>query len=163
MHERGEIDKNTTLWVSGGAGMFRRKIWEELGGLQELYNPFYWEDIDLSYRALKSGYKILFEKRSIVSHYHEEGIIKTTIRVSEITTVAYRNQFIFVWTNITDPFYLISHILLLPYYLLKSIKTDNILIKGFFRAVLKLPRILPVRRRNLKKFILTDKEILGKL
>src|SRR3989338_6473039 len=34
MHERGEIDKNTTLWVSGGAGMFRRKIWEELGGLQ---------------------------------------------------------------------------------------------------------------------------------
>ena len=55
VHRRGEVNKKNTLWVSGGSGAFRKTIWETLGGLNELYNPFYWEDIDLSYRALKSG------------------------------------------------------------------------------------------------------------
>ena len=31
-----------TLWVSGGAGIFRKSIWEKFGGLDTLYNPFYW-------------------------------------------------------------------------------------------------------------------------
>ncbi len=53
MHARGEVNKNNTLWVSGGSGAFRKSIWEKLGGFNDLYNPFYWEDIDLSYRGVK--------------------------------------------------------------------------------------------------------------
>src|SRR5258706_3285648 len=67
-HSAGKISKepSSTLWVSGGSGAFRREIWDILGGLNEIYNPFYWEDIDLSYRALKSGYLLIFEPRSVV-------------------------------------------------------------------------------------------------
>ena len=57
MHSRGDTHKNNTLWASGGSSAFDRKKWLELGGISEIYNPFYWEDIDLSYRALKKGGK----------------------------------------------------------------------------------------------------------
>ena len=60
IHRRGEIDKKDTYWVSGGAGIFRKSLWQSLGGLREIYDPFYWEDIDLSYRAVRAGYKIFF-------------------------------------------------------------------------------------------------------
>ena len=84
IHSRGEVDKNTTLWVSGGSGAFKKSIWEKLGGFDELYSPFYWEDIDLSYRAIKSGYKILFEPKSVVIHEHQKGAIKRKYSPSHI-------------------------------------------------------------------------------
>ncbi len=67
-HQAGSLDKKNTLWVSGGSGAFSKKIWDKLGGLDELYAPFYYEDIDISYRALKSGYKTVFEPEAIVRH-----------------------------------------------------------------------------------------------
>ena len=76
VHSRGEVNKTNTLWVGGGSGAFRKSIWDKLGGFSSLYNPFYWEDIDLSYRAAKSGYKILFEPNSVVVHEHDKGAIK---------------------------------------------------------------------------------------
>jgi GT2 family glycosyltransferase len=49
-HSAYDVDSgSTTLWVSGGSGAFRKSIWDKLGGLDSLYDPFYWEDIDLSY------------------------------------------------------------------------------------------------------------------
>lgn len=163
IHKRGKIDSNSTLWVSGGGGMFRKDIWIKLGGFNTIYNPFYWEDIDLSYRAVKSGYKILFEKKSIISHFHQEGIIKTTKTKREINRIAYRNQFTFIWVNITDLYYLFSNLFFCPYYIFKAIiRGDYVFIEGFIMAVGNVFKILKIRRGNLKKFRLSDKEILDK-
>ena len=51
-------------------------MWLKLGGMDTLYSPFYWEDIDLSYRAWKSGYQILYDPNIIVEHHHESTIAK---------------------------------------------------------------------------------------
>ena len=99
IHSAGTHDKNDTLWVSGGSGAFRKEIWDKLKGLDEIYNPFYWEDIDLSYRALKSGYKTVFEKDSIVRHEHDKGVIKKKFKPNWVKKIVYRNQFIFAWKN----------------------------------------------------------------
>ena len=95
IHRRGDVDSNDTAWVSGGSGAFRLSVWKKLGGMDTLYNPFYWEDIDFSYQLLKSGYRIVFEKQSVVGHFHEEGKIKTSYSPEDIKRIAYRNQFIF--------------------------------------------------------------------
>ncbi len=161
MHSRGENISSSTLWVSGGSGAFRRSIWNILGGLDEIYNPFYWEDIDLSYRAMKSGYKILFEAESIVTHEHEKGAIKKKFTSDQIRKVVFRNQLTFVWKNITDGRYLISHLLWLPYHLLKALlRQDTVFIVGFLMALKRLPRIL--KNRSLVKilFVLSDKEVI---
>lgn len=161
MHSRGEVNKENTLWVSCGSGMFRKSIWEALGGLDELYNPFYWEDIDLSYRAIKSGYKIFFESKSIVTHEHEKGSIKKKYSKSQVKTIAYRNQFIFVWKNITDLDLQFLHIFWLPYHFVKAlIRGDFIFLVGFCLAFLRLPQVILSSFRAQKYFIKSDHEIV---
>lgn len=160
-HAKGNNDKDTTLWASGGSSAFRREYWDRLGGLDELYNPFYWEDIDLSYRAWKSGYKVVFENRSRVVHEHEGGSIKSNIKSSKVIATAYRNQFIFVWLDITDLNLLFSHLIWFPYHIITAIiRRDLLFVKGFFQAFIRLPGILRSRGRYTKLFTETDRQVL---
>ncbi len=161
VHSRGEVDRTNTLWVNGGSGAFRKSIWEKLGGFDSIYNPFYWEDIDLSYRALKSGYKIVFEPNSIVVHEHEKGVIKRKFSLSKIKSIAYRNQFIFVWKNATDLNLQFLHIFWLPYHLIKAlIRGDWNFFVGFCLAFLRLPQVILSSFKAQKYFIKSDKEIV---
>lgn len=162
IHERGEVNKSDTLWVSGGSGAFRKTIWDKLGGFNELYAPFYWEDIDLSYRALKSGYKILFEPKSIVVHEHEKGIIKNTYSSFKVKTVSYRNQFIFMWSNITDIDLRLKHIFWLPYHFLKALtKGDMAFFVGFTKALILFPRIKKIANPSQQMFVKSDKQTIS--
>jgi GT2 family glycosyltransferase len=161
VHRRGEVDKTNTLWISGGSGAFRKSIWEKLGGFNELYAPFYYEDIDLSYRALKSGYKIAFEPKSVVVHEHEKGAIKTKYSESQVKTIAYRNQFIFAWENATDYSLQLANIFWLPFHLVKAlISSDWAFYKGFFRALFLLPKIIKSSLNYQKIFIKKDSEVI---
>ncbi len=161
VHKRGEIDKTNTLWVTGGSGAFRKSIWNKLGGFNEIYNPFYWEDIDLSYRAIKSGYKILFESKSVVVHEHEKGAIIEKFSSFKIKTIAYRNQFIFVWENATDISLQFLHVLWLPYHFLKAmLRGDAAFFLGFVKAFILIPKIIKSRLKSQKMFVKTDYEIV---
>lgn len=161
VHSRGDTDKDNTLWASGGSSAFRKSVWDKLGGLNELYNPFYWEDIDISYRALKAGYKVSFEKDSIVSHEHEKGAIKKNYSEFKIKSIAYRNQFIFVWENATDLSLQFLHIIFLPYHLAKAlISNDWAFFIGFFKAFVLLPKIIQSSLKYQKILVKSDKEIM---
>src|SRR3989338_1495237 len=163
VHKKGDIEKKDTQWISGGSALVRRTYFVELGGFDEIYNPFYWEDIDLSYRALKKGYKLMFDKRSRVLHEHNVGSIKSTYQEITVKTIAYRNQIIFVWKNITDFKLLLSHFIYLPAYLIRSgIKGDSAFIIGFLMAIKRLPQILEKRRLQRKSFTKKYWQILSK-
>jgi GT2 family glycosyltransferase len=161
-HMRGEVDKADTFWVSGGSSVFRRSIYKQLGGMDEIFNPFYWEDIDLSYRAQKAGYKIIFDKRCVVKHMHDEGSIKTFFAKNTITSTAYRNQFIFIWKNITNYYFLLNHFIFLPVNCYGALRRgDKNFFNGLFLAVGQLPAII-VRRRKQKRFYkISDPEIIN--
>lgn len=161
VHRAGELDKNSTLWVSGGSGAFRKEVWDGLGGLDNLFDPFYWEDIDLSYRAIKSGYKLIFEKESVVRHEHEEGAIKSKFKSSEVKKISYRNQFIFIWKN-ADFGTLIFHLFYLPYHLVVAIKSKNKeLIHGLILALILIPKIINRRINKKIKFKLSDSQAVN--
>ncbi|MDP2649867.1 MAG: glycosyltransferase family 2 protein [bacterium] len=160
IHSKGEVNKADTLWVGGGSGAFRKSIWEKLRGFNTLYDPFYWEDIDLSYRALKSGYKIIFEPKSVVIHEHEKGAIKSNYSNFKVKTIAYRNQFIFVWKNATDLNLQFSHLLWLPYHFVKAfVKGDKAFFIGFFTALFRLPKIISSSLEDQRMFILKDSQV----
>jgi len=161
-HGRGEINQTNTLWASGGSSAFRKRMWEQLGGMDELYDPFYWEDIDLSYRALKSGFAVVFEPKSVVRHMHEEGSIAKSFTSTQINAISYRNQIMFVWKNITDRRIILEHLLWMPYHLLRSLLTGEwVLVRGFFAAFRRLPKILKQRRIAEKLFTRTDRQVLS--
>lgn len=161
IHERGSVDKPDTAWVSGGSCAVRRDVWNRIGGMDTLYNPFYWEDIDFSYQLLKSGYRIMFERKSVVGHYHEEGKIKTSFSPSEIKRIAYRNQFLFHWKNISDPALWIAHAIWTPIRLIQSlVRGDTLMISGFIEALGKLPQVMDSRARSSALWQLNDATVL---
>lgn len=161
-HDKGEVNKKNTLWVSGGSSAFKKTLWDKLSGMNEMYNPFYWEDIDLSYRAQKRGYKVLFEPSCVVVHEHEKGAIKTSTSTFQIQATSYRNQFQFVWLNLTDTSLFVEHILWLPFHFINTLLKGDIAFSiGFFRALFRLPLILDVRGKEKKKNIVSDREIIS--
>jgi GT2 family glycosyltransferase len=148
---------------SVGAGAFAvcRKKWLQLGGFDSLFAPFYCEETDLAYRALKRGFKIIYEPRS--QAYHKEG--NSTVRKAKkswyIDLVGERNRYFFMWKNMTDLRLLREHIGTIPPRLLRNLFTGKpILCLSFFCALWGLPRILSRRRREKKEARVSDGEIL---
>ncbi|MDO9027742.1 MAG: glycosyltransferase family 2 protein [Candidatus Roizmanbacteria bacterium] len=141
------------FWAEGGSSIFRKKLFIDLGLLDELYNPFYWEDIDLSYRAWKAGYRVAFTPGVKVEHHHESTIGKYFDK-KKIMKTAFRNQLIFHWKNLTDKDLILKHLLNIPKF---------IFIPGFFDAFIRLPKILQARKKTIKLFKKNDKEILDLL
>lgn len=155
-----KTEKAETLWVSGGSGVFDKKKFLKLNGFDTNFAPFYWEDIDLSYRAQKKGYKCFFEPSAIVDHYHSEGAIYKNKSKILIKSSSYKNQFLFIWKNISDYNWLIQHILWLPIYFIRGlIKLDVAFFLGFIWAIVKLPNLILNASNNNQE--LTDKEILS--
>lgn len=77
----GYLDKNKTHSVDVLAGAFmmlRKSVLEKIGLLDEDYF-MYGEDIDLSYRISKAGYKNYYFPETTIIHYKGESTKKTSI------------------------------------------------------------------------------------
>ncbi len=160
-HYQGEKSESThqTLWSSGGSGVFRKDLWEELGGLDELFNPFYEEDTDLGYRATKRGYLNLWEPKAKVEHYKTPGVISTNFSKKTISNTAQRNQLYFTWKNLHDRKLMKEHIR----YLINMLFTHPKYWLVFLAAFKNLSVVL--RKRKIEKVNLkvSDREILNKV
>ena len=160
IHSKGVVKDGPTAWVSGGSGAFRKSMWDTIGGMDTVYNPFYWEDIDLSYTARKAGFRILFEPKSIVEHFHDEGKIKMNFSPDDVKRIAYRNQYFFIWKNLSDFRILFLHIVWTPVRLLQALfYGDFVMIVGFISAVVCLPRIVLSRRKAKRLWKKKDGEL----
>lgn len=151
-HFRGD---NTTisLWASGGQALFDRSKYLELGGMDELYKPFYWEDTDLGYNAWKRGWKVLWGADCHCVHDHRVSVIGNNFEKDQVFKTAQRNQFLFIWKNISDRRLLLSHLFYLPLYLFKYPKT-------VFSALKLLPNALASRKKLSPYWKLSDQDIL---
>lgn len=86
-----------TMWISGGSSAVRKKFWEELGGFDKVYDPGYWEDVDLSYRAQKKGWKVLWDPRISVFHESESSFGGKHYDQVYKSRIQERNHLIFNW------------------------------------------------------------------
>lgn len=157
-----ELDKSetrgTTQFISCGA--FRRRTFMELGGFDKLYLPGIWEDVDLCYRGLKSGYKGVYEPRSIMWH-DESTTFKKVYTNREKLILAHRNMFLFLWKNISDPAMILVHIvMLIPLFLVSLMRNRTEIITGFFRALPKIGMAAGEKGESKKDFLLKDKELI---
>lgn len=155
---KGEIETHQTLWARGGSGMFRKSIFNELGGMDELLNPYYEEDTDLGYRATKRGYENLWVKECKVNLPKERGVIAQNVEREVFSKVAQRNQLLFIWKNITDSDLICQHMREMLKMLILTPKYWPV----FLEAFSKLMQIRKKRKIELSWAKLTDKEILGK-
>lgn len=153
-----ENDENhQTFYVSGGSGVFRRKVWMELGGMDEkLLSPFYWEDIDLCYRAAKRGYINLWEPMGKVIHKHESTINKLPKKYVE--RIRERNQLLMIWKNITSPALFQKHII--------GIISRVIRHPGYIRILMmalgRLGTAIEKRKKETKESKVSDESIFAR-
>lgn len=155
VHASGRKTKtpHQTFWVSGGSGAFRKSMWERLRGFDESFK-FYWEDIDLCYRAQKRGWKCLWDPKAKVVHEHESTFKK--LRKSYVSLIQERNQLLFIWKNLTDTKLMPKHIAGIFYRL-----RNPGYLKVFLAALLKLPAIIPKRLKEQEEAIISDRKILN--
>lgn len=144
-----------SFWASGGSAAYDRRKWLELGGMRAIYSPFYWEDLDIGYRAWKAGWRILWDYNARALHQHG-ATIKKKFSASKIDRTVKRNQILFFWTNITSVRMWLAHLLWLPI---------RMLFYGYFvpviLATLRMPQVIVLRTRCVAAK-LEDEEILAK-
>ena len=64
-------------WNLGSCLLIRKKVYDELGGFDERYFMYY-EDIDLCYRAHRSGYEVVYFPDAVVTHQYRRDSAKIT-------------------------------------------------------------------------------------
>jgi len=139
-----------SAWVSGGSSIIRRDYFLKLGGFDHVYEPFYFEDFDFGLRAWRSGYKLLWEPKSVVEHKHESTISKFPKKF--LIYVKERNHLISVLRNVTDKKLLFQNII---FSFLRVLSGPNYL-KIIFAAHRQLKRYpAPICTNQLN-----DKDIL---
>ncbi len=137
MHSRApDLLYGPTGWAEGGSCVVRSSYFKKLDGFDERYSPFYWEDVDLSLRARKRGWDVVFDPSILVEHHHASTIgkyYKNDFR----EVISYRNQFICTWKNANFS-QIITHLFYLPILLIQSIISGNWnMVKGFLMAIPK--------------------------
>lgn len=83
-----------SLYLSGANALVSREKLLLLKGFNELFSPFYIEDVDLSVRAWRCGFKCYFEPLSVCRHKTSESI-KSKEKKVRIRTIYNRNKLYF--------------------------------------------------------------------
>lgn len=149
------------FFAGGGAAAFNREKFMKLGGFDKLFSPFYCEDVDLSYRAWKRGWKIIYEPRSLAYHQGGGTIPKFYTRWS-INIIGERNRYFLVWKNITDWKLLLQHLLFIPARLVVSLLKGKITsLIGFIYALKHLKKVIRKRRSEKQFARINDNEIFN--
>ncbi len=149
------------FWAGGGSSAFHKARFLALGGFHPVFSPAYVEDTDLSYRAWKRGWEILFAAGSVVYHEHR-ATSRRCFSPSALQALIQRNQLLFIWRNIRDWRMLLAHCFFLPwnwYRLARDAGTHIWL--GFFKAALRLPSALRAGSRPAVAGARSDREIFS--
>lgn len=89
------------FFAVGGKSFFRRGVLDEVGSIDELLWPMYHEDIELSYRIWKAGYRIVYATRSVFHHLCGQTSTKVFTQ-TELRPFVRQNELLTVWKDITD-------------------------------------------------------------
>jgi GT2 family glycosyltransferase len=167
-----EIDTNRfkeprlTYYAPCCASVIDRKRFLALGGLDEVYSPFYGEEADLSYRAYKRGWVVVYEPRAVAYHKHRASVSKAFTK-EELLIQELKARFIFTWSNFQDPMILVKHFAFLPLVFIGSAFVTQYRPKrfmdviAFFKALWVWRKILDKRADERMHAKLSDKEALA--
>lgn len=93
----------------GGTVLFRRDEFLARGGFDPLYEPFYWEDVDLSMTAWRDGQRVIYQPESVVEHHHRKTIGNLTSE-DVFRAAIEKNRLLFTWKFLDDPGQIRAHV-----------------------------------------------------
>jgi len=87
-------DRLCTMYLSGANALVDAAKLRELGGFDELFSPFYSEDMELSIRAWRLGWKCYYEHQAICRH-RLSATTKNYETPRWVKSIYFRNRFYF--------------------------------------------------------------------
>ena len=133
------------MFLQGGGCAIRRDRWRELGGFDPIFEPGYWEDYDLSMRALGHGWKILYDPAATAYHFGKASF-SARYGPGGARQLARRNRFLFTWLNLSGK----RGVLSLPRQLAgETRRGDRAGVRAFFQALSKWREVVRGRRKRL--------------
>ena len=165
---RHRVDDTVTsvfpcFYPGGGSSAFDRRKFQELGGFDHLFRPFYYEDTDLGFMAWKRGWKVLYEPASIVFHEHRGTIGKKFTR-EFIQGTLKKNAVLWSWKNVHSWRMLSAQLATCFSSSTGTMLFGEDLVRysfaGLARAFLQLPEALAARWRARAKAAVNDLEAL---
>ena len=163
LYEKPPEDDSQTLFACGGAFMVNRQKYLDLGGFDSMYHPLYYEEIDLSYRALKRGWKVHYEPQSIAYHKVQATITRQE-KLRSISLISARNNYLFIWKNILDRSMTLTFLFYIPLFLLRDLfRLKSRFWVAFYLALKRLPRALRGRSIEQSDVLYSDREILSRI
>ena len=151
------------FFAVGGQSFFRRDMLAEIGSIDPLLSPMYHEDLELSYRAWKRGWRIRYAPDAVA--HHEGGHSSHRVFTpAQLRSFVRQNEFLTVWKDVTDRTLLVEHLALLPARLsAAAFKGDWPTIVGFARAASRLAGVRRARRSARSHMRLSDSDVLRRL
>jgi GT2 family glycosyltransferase len=81
-------------FMSGANTLVRRDMLTDLDFFNELYSPYYGEDMDLGFRAFRKGWHTIYDP-SIICYHEGSSTIKKHSTKNKIKIISRRNKYIF--------------------------------------------------------------------
>lgn len=89
-----------TYYLCGGNALVDTKKIKELGGFNELFSPFYFEDFDLSLRAQEKGWSCLYTSETFCKHCHSATI--QSLPKEQVEIIFIRNRLLLNYLHSTQ-------------------------------------------------------------
>lgn len=160
-------ERAPTTYPQGGSAAFDRELFLRLGGFDPVYDPYSWQDFDLTWRACKCGWGVFYEPAAVADHLGKASMNRD-VGFDLGAQITERGRFWFTWLNLQDRALMLRHLLATPWVLLRDFwRADGLGINGvlgFWMALKGLPRILRHRRMRMKSdppFICSDRDLLA--
>jgi len=148
------------LYAGGASSVFHRARYEALGGLETIFRPLYWEDIELGYRAWRRGWRSVFEPAASVWH-QRRAWIGQRFGDAYANETFLKNALIFVWKNVRDRGLLAEHLAYVWARLASELpRGEGAMCRALLRALPLLPPALVKRWREHHRGDLSDGDIL---
>jgi GT2 family glycosyltransferase len=91
-----------TLYPVGCCFLCRRDIFLAMGGFDEIYAPFFWEDVDLGYRAWRRGLATRHVPEALC-HHEGSATLRAERTLEERERHWFRNRVLFHLRDLADP------------------------------------------------------------
>jgi len=153
------------VWYSpGNCAGYDRARFLALGGLDILYRPFYYEDMDVCHRAWRRGWRTVYEPDAAIHHLKHVTTRRHLKKKVDFELCRTKNILLFTWKNLLDGRLLLMHLFWVLLYFMKALVTgDPVYPKALFMAISQLKEVRSARKREREEGSAQDREIFSRL
>jgi GT2 family glycosyltransferase len=141
-----------TLYLSGANALIDAVKLKEAGGFDEIFSPFYSEDMELSIRAWRLNWKCYYEHNAVCRH-QVSASTKNYQTAKWIKSVYFRNRFYFHAIHFNGLAYVAYNLQIILIDLLPKLLAGRFWIWKSYMGLFKNQQVIKLHKANFKKLM----------